>query len=69
MLVRVHRRGVEITVTDDGRSLGQQRGEPGRGLVGMQERVAGLGGRFQAGPGPGGGFRVHVSLPLQEVRP
>ena len=36
---------------------------PGLGLVGMRERVSALGGRLQAGPQDGGGFRVRAELP------
>jgi signal transduction histidine kinase len=32
----------------------------------MEERVAVFGGDFIAGPRRGGGFAVHVSLPLDE---
>jgi len=62
---------LDITVTDDGRgaaaSLAAQ-GLPGggRGTAGMRERVAALGGRISAGPQPGGGFRVHATIPLDE---
>ncbi|NEA06590.1 sensor histidine kinase, partial [Streptomyces sp. SID10116] len=35
----------------------------GNGLVGMRERVMGLGGVFVSGPTDGGGFRVSAVLP------
>ncbi|MBO0819174.1 MAG: sensor histidine kinase [Actinobacteria bacterium] len=59
---------LEITVTDDGRGAaavltGTAPPGAGRGTTGMRERVAMLGGRFTAGPQPGGGFRVHAVIP------
>jgi signal transduction histidine kinase len=35
----------------------------GHGLAGMQQRVASANGRFEAGPAPGGGWRVAATLP------
>ena len=35
----------------------------GAGLTGMRERAVALGGSLEAGPRPGGGFRVHAQLP------
>jgi signal transduction histidine kinase len=53
--------GVTVEVTDDGR------GGPvglGNGIVGMRERATALGGSVEAGPLPGGGFRVTARLPV-----
>jgi signal transduction histidine kinase len=52
--------GVAIEVTDYGRG---GTAEPGNGIAGMRERAAALGGTVEAGPGPGGGFRVAAHLP------
>jgi signal transduction histidine kinase len=63
--VRLARRDgvVEVEVRDDGRgAAGPVR--PGGGLTGMRERAAALGGRFEAGGEPTGGFRVWASLPV-----
>jgi signal transduction histidine kinase len=37
--------------------------EGGRGLAGMRERVAAVGGSFAAGPTPDGGFQIRLSIP------
>ncbi|MFI8823435.1 sensor histidine kinase [Streptomyces sp. NPDC053431] len=37
----------------------------GRGLTGLRERVELLGGTFDAGPGPAGGFRVEACVPTE----
>jgi signal transduction histidine kinase len=64
---------LEIRVTDEGRRPGGGNGsahggtgprEPGRGILGMRERCRLLGGEFDAGPTPGGGFEVTARLPL-----
>jgi signal transduction histidine kinase len=56
-----------VQVDDDGRATLDASPSPGIGLTGMRERVAALGGRFQAGARPEGGFRVHAQLPLPEA--
>lgn len=53
-----------IEVTDRGSGTTQLPGA-GQGLVGMRERATLVGGSFEAGPQPEGGFRVSVRLPLE----
>jgi len=61
---------LRIEVTDDGGPSGaagdtaRRTSDPGNGLIGMRERVQVYDGRMQAGPLPGGGFRVEATLPL-----
>ena len=52
---------VELEVTDTGTH--RSAATPGgRGLHGMRERAASYGGELEAGPGPRGGWRVHLRL-------
>ena len=58
-----------VVVADDGRGLGLD-ADPdgtGHGLPGMRERVTVYGGDLDAGPHPGGGFRVRARLPLDRA--
>jgi signal transduction histidine kinase len=55
---------LEITVGDDGHGGPGGRAEPGRGLLGLRERLALYGGELAAGPLPDGGWRVRAVLPL-----
>ena len=57
-----------IEVTDDGAGPAEESAN-GHGLIGMQERVALLGGALEAGPGEGGGFVVKAHFPLEQGRP
>jgi len=55
---------LELEVVDDGAGAQGQVASGGHGLVGMRERVALYGGRFEAGRRPAGGFTVRVLLPI-----
>jgi two-component system sensor histidine kinase DesK len=55
-----------LTVTDNGAAR-HRSGEAtvrGNGLAGLAERAAAAGGSLEAGPGPDGGYRLRVSVPL-----
>jgi len=56
---------IHIEVTDDGRGASTLPGSS-HGIVGMRERALLLGGSLDAGPRPGGGFRVVAQLPIGE---
>jgi signal transduction histidine kinase len=64
--VRYLARELEVDVADDGRG-GPADSSGGLGLIGMRERVAVHDGTVEAGPRPGGGFRVRARLPLALV--
>ncbi|MGA5132522.1 sensor histidine kinase [Streptomyces olivoreticuli] len=63
--------GLGLLVEDDGRGAQQELYEAGgadgmgHGLIGMRERVGMVGGTLDAGPRPGGGFRISVLLPIK----
>jgi len=60
--LRYEPEGLTVEVTDDG--IASPVNEPaGHGLAGMRERIAMYGGTVEAGPLPGGGFRVTAHLP------
>nr|WP_183593764.1 sensor histidine kinase [Nocardioides soli] len=54
---------VTVLVEDDGRGAAAPDDGHGLGLLGMRERVTAHGGDLEAGPRPGGGFRVRARLP------
>jgi two-component system, NarL family, sensor histidine kinase DesK len=56
---------VAVEITDSGGADGRAGAAPagGSGLAGLAERAAEHGGRLQAGPRRGGGFRLRVELP------
>ncbi|GAA2486074.1 sensor histidine kinase [Winogradskya humida] len=60
---------VSVEIRDDGpaRPAGRVSGSGQRGIVGMQERARLLGGTLDAGPTPGGGFRVRAAFPREAM--
>jgi signal transduction histidine kinase len=64
VLVGYGHQELTVQVDDDGRGPAGNGAGKGNGIRGMRERVAALGGELDAGPRPGGGFRVLAHLPL-----
>jgi signal transduction histidine kinase len=55
---------LQVEITDDGTGAAYPDGTSGHGLTGMRERVAGLGGRLDAGPRTDGGWQVTARIPV-----
>jgi signal transduction histidine kinase len=56
-----------LTITDNGKGFNCQQHSSGYGLQGMQERVAGLGGKFHLTTSPGDGCQIQVEFPISEM--
>jgi len=61
--VRRTARTIEVDVLDSGGTRPGTGGGTGRGIVGMRERAALVGGHVSAGPRPDGGWQVNAVLP------
>lgn len=65
---------LSLLIEDDGRGAQQELYEgggedgQGQGLIGMRERVGMVSGTLDAGPRPGGGFRISAVLPVKASR-
>jgi signal transduction histidine kinase len=74
VILRKQRAGLRMEVRDDGRSFQDDLQEAARGrrrlgLLGMQERVRLVNGRFSVKPNPGKGTTVEVDIPFETVAP
>ena len=76
LVVRYEANAVHLEIEDDGRGAAagagiapRRRSGTGHGLVGMRERAALYDGMLEAGPRPGGGYRVAATLRFAPVPP
>ncbi len=66
--VRIEYRAAELLITvcdDGGPGAVVPHAGSGRGLIGLRERIAVYGGELDAGPRPGGGWRLAARIPLE----
>jgi signal transduction histidine kinase len=67
VLLRYQEEALEVEVADDGRGpLPDGAQIPGRGLIGMRERVGLFGGSLETAERAGGGFVVRARIPLTD---
>jgi len=66
VMVSYGREVLQLEVVNDGAVEQAGDGDPGHGLVGMQERVALYGGKLEIGPFGDRGFAVRALLPVRE---
>lgn len=54
-----------MRIEDDGKGFAPSREGRGIGLIGIEERVAGMSGTLELSSSPGAGTKLHISIPLQ----
>ena len=70
VLLRVEEGALLLSVEDDGRGFDPKRLDESKGLgvIGMRERASLVGGTLSIGPGPGGGIRIELRIPLAAAK-
>jgi signal transduction histidine kinase len=64
--IRYRDADIQLSVVNhSGHADGGRPHEDGRGIVGIRERAAALGGTLEVGPTPGSGFAVAATLPIR----
>jgi len=56
-----------VRIEDDGKGFTPARSARGLGLIGIEERVAEMGGVLELDSKPGAGTRIFISIPLQKI--
>ena len=56
-----------VRIEDDGKGFTPSREARGIGLIGIEERVAGMGGSLQMNSAPGAGTKIYISIPLRRA--
>jgi glucose-6-phosphate-specific signal transduction histidine kinase len=56
-----------VRIEDDGKGFMPARSARGLGLIGIEERVAEMGGVLELNSKPGAGTRIFISIPLQKI--
>jgi two-component system, NarL family, sensor histidine kinase DesK len=64
--VRIVVTPLSVEISDDGQGV-RVGAVAGSGLTGLAERAAAVGGRLEAGPGAGGGYRLRLSVPAGAI--
>lgn len=72
--LRQLKRTVRLEIIDDGKAFNTKKERAGKrsnrlGLIGMQERIEMVGGKFTVSSSPGKGTTIRVSLPCDEAEP